>query len=119
VGGQNPEGATGLGLPFSDTKFFPWYTEQDGTDGSSVGIPPVSQERKTSKFRSKLFLGREKPSEFRYEPFVGREKPSEFHFGRKKLRDSVLNHLQMRKKFRILFRIISGRGKLRKKSTFC
>jgi hypothetical protein len=62
-----------LGLPFSDKKNIPWNTEQDGTDGSSVRIPPVSQKRKPSEFHSKPFLGREKPSEFRSEQFLGRE----------------------------------------------
>jgi hypothetical protein len=45
-------GAMGLGLPFSDKKIIPRNTEQDGTGGSSVGIPPVSRKRKTSEFRS-------------------------------------------------------------------
>jgi hypothetical protein len=35
-------------------------TEQDGTGCSSVGIPPVSQKRKTSELRSKPF-SEEKP----------------------------------------------------------
>jgi hypothetical protein len=29
-------------------KIFPWNTEQNRTDGSSVRIPPVSRKRKTS-----------------------------------------------------------------------
>jgi hypothetical protein len=66
----------------------PRNTEQDGTDGSSIGIPPVSRKRKTSEFRSKPFLGREKFLEFCSEPFsdkknleilfqtiLGKEKP--------------------------------------------
>jgi hypothetical protein len=53
-------------LPFSDEKITPRIMEQDG---SSVGIPPVLQKRKTSKFCSEPFLGREKPSEFHSEPF--------------------------------------------------
>jgi hypothetical protein len=68
-----------LGLPFSDKKIIPLNTEQDGTDDSSVGIPPVSSKRKTSEFRSEPFLGSYKPSEFRSEPFLEREKPWEFH----------------------------------------
>jgi hypothetical protein len=66
-------------LPFSDKKIIPRNTEQDGTDNSSVGIPPVSSKRKTSEFRSESFLGSYKPSDFRSEPFLGREKPWEFH----------------------------------------
>ncbi len=96
-----------LGLPFSEKNKIPRNSEQVGTDGSFVRIPPVSRKRKTSefhsepflgrekpcsfssepflrretpsKFRSEPFLGRETPSEFRSEPFIGREKPSEFH----------------------------------------
>jgi hypothetical protein len=68
-----------LGLPFSDKKIIPRNTEQDGTDDSSVGIPPVSSKRKTPEFRSEPFLGSYKPSEFRSEPFLGREKHWEFH----------------------------------------
>jgi hypothetical protein len=49
-----------IGLPFSDKKIIPWNTEQDGTDGSSVRIPPVSRKRKIAKFRSEPFLGSEK-----------------------------------------------------------
>ncbi len=64
-------------LPFSDKTIITQNTEQDGTDGSSVGIPPVSRKRKTSEFRSEPFLGREKHSEFRSEPFLGRAKLSE------------------------------------------
>jgi hypothetical protein len=52
--------------------------EQDGKDGSSIGIPPVSSKRKTLEFRSEPFLGSYKPSEFRSEPFLGGYKPSEF-----------------------------------------
>jgi hypothetical protein len=70
--------------------------EQDGTDGSSVGIPPVSQKRKTSEFRSELYPGREKPSEFLSEQFLGIEKPSEFYYepflNEKNPRNSVTNH---------------------------
>jgi hypothetical protein len=96
----------GEGLPFSDKKNFPRKTDQDGTDGSSVGIPPVSQKRKTSEFRSKPFHGREKPSEFRSEPFLGREKPSEFHS------EPFLDE----KNLGIPFRTIFGREKT---SDFC
>jgi hypothetical protein len=67
-----------VGLTFSDKKIIPRNSEQVRTDGSSVGIPPVSRTRKTSEFRSEQFLGREKPSEFRSEPFLERETPSEF-----------------------------------------
>jgi hypothetical protein len=48
-------------------------TEQVGTDGSSVGIPPVSQKRKTSEFSS--------------EPFIEEKNPQ----------NSAPNHFQMRK----------------------
>jgi hypothetical protein len=68
-----------VGLPFSDKKIIPRNTEQDGTDNSSVGIPPVSSKSKTSEFRSESFLRSYKPWEFRSEPFIGREKPWEFH----------------------------------------
>ncbi len=65
--------------------------EQDGTDGSSVGIPPVSLKKLTFKFHSEPFLRRENPLEFPLEQFsdeknhgipyqniFGREKTSEF-----------------------------------------
>jgi hypothetical protein len=59
-----------LGLPFSDKKIIPPNTEQDGTGGSSVGIPPVSRKRKTSEFRSESFSEEKKlrnsgPNHFR------------------------------------------------------
>jgi hypothetical protein len=128
-----------LGMPFSDKKIIPGNTEHDGTDGSSVGIPPVLRKRKTSEFRSKLFLGREKPLEFRSELFLGRQKPVLNHFleekypwnsfpnhfwirktsefcsklfsEEKKPWNSVLNHFRKRKYFRIPFGIIFGREK--------
>jgi hypothetical protein len=56
-------------LPFSDKKIIPQNTKQDGTDRSSVGIPPVSRKRKTLEFRSKPFLGREKPLDLCSKPF--------------------------------------------------
>ncbi len=130
-------------------KKIPRNLEQVGTDGSSVGIPPVSRKRKNSEFHSEPFLGREKPSEFHSEPFLGRGTPSEFrsepfigrekhrisdlnHFSEEKTpRNSVLNHLWMlkileirsesfseQKNFGIPFRIIFGREKLGKKTTF-
>jgi hypothetical protein len=98
--------------------------EQDRTDGSSVGVPPVSRKRKTSEFRSEAILGRAKPSEFHSKPFLGGpsefcykpfldEKNSEFRsdFGRvktsefcpesfseeNKLPNSVPNHFRKRK----------------------
>jgi hypothetical protein len=75
-----------IGLPFPDNKIIPRNTKQDGTEGSFVGIPSVSQKRKTLEFRSEPFLGREKPFhskpfsmvEFLSEPF-SEEKTSEFH----------------------------------------
>jgi hypothetical protein len=104
-----------IGLPYSDKKIIPQDTEQDGTDGSSVGIPPVSQKKKTSEFRSEPFLEREKPSEcraepflrreirleFHSEPFLGREKPLEFcsepFLDEKNPRNSVPNYFRKRK----------------------
>ncbi len=77
---RSMNGALKVGLPFSDKKIIPRNTEQDGTDSSSVGIPPVSRKRKTS--------------EFRFEPF------------------------SEEKKFGIPYRIIFGREKLWKKTTF-
>ncbi len=58
---SNPSSCIGhitfqVGLPFSDNKIIPRNMEQVGTDGSSVGIPPVSRKRKTSEFRSEPFL---------------------------------------------------------------
>jgi hypothetical protein len=44
--------AGGLGLSFSDKKIIPRNMEQDGTDGISVGIPPILWKRKTLEFRS-------------------------------------------------------------------
>jgi hypothetical protein len=74
-----------LGLPFSDKKIIPRNTEQDGTDDSSVGIPPVQSKRKTSEFRSEPFLGREKPWEFHSKPFLDEKNlgiPFQTIFGR-------------------------------------
>jgi hypothetical protein len=79
-----------LGLPFSDKKVIPQNSEQVGTNGSSVGIPPVLWKRKTSEFRSEPFLGREKLSEFRSETILGRE-----HH-----RNSVPNHFSEEKNHR-------------------
>jgi hypothetical protein len=85
-------------MPFSDKKIIPGNTEHDGTDGSSVGIPPVLRKRKTSEFRSKLFLGREKPLEFRSELFLGRQKPVLNHFLEEKYPwNSFPNHFWIRK----------------------
>jgi hypothetical protein len=80
-----------VGLPFSEKNTIPRNSEQVGTDGSSVGIPPVSRKRKTSEFHSEPFLGRENSSEFCSESFLdvknlgilfrvffGTEKTSEF-----------------------------------------
>jgi hypothetical protein len=102
-----------LELPFSDKKIIPWITKQDGTDGSSVGIPPVSRKRKTSEFRSEPFLGRGKPLEFRSKPFsndntleflskpFSEEKTSEFQSEpfseQKKNSESIPNHFWNRK----------------------
>jgi hypothetical protein len=104
---------------------------QDGTDSSSVGIPPVSQKRKTSELSSKLFLGREKPSKFCSKPFLEGENswnsiPNRFS-EEKNPQNSVPNHFWMRKtsefcaepfldekNLGILFRTISGREKTSK-----
>jgi hypothetical protein len=67
------------------------------TDGSSIRIPPVSQKRKTSEFRSEPFLGREKPLEFRSEPFLDEKNigiPFQIIFEREKTRNSIPNHFQ-------------------------
>ncbi len=112
----NKKKDTQIGLPFSDKKIIPQYTEQDGTDSSSVGIPPALRKRKTSEFRSKPFLGREKPLEFRSKPFLdeknlgilfrtifGREKTLEFRseslLEEKILWNSVPNHFRKRKDY--------------------
>jgi hypothetical protein len=65
-------------VAISHKKIIPQNMEQDGTDGSSVRIPPVSRKRKTSGFRSEPVLGREKPSEYRSNPFSD-EKNTEFY----------------------------------------
>jgi hypothetical protein len=95
-----------LGLPFSEKKKIPRNSEQVGTDGSSVGIPPVLWKRKTSEFLSEPFLGREKTWEFRSKPFSD-EKTSEFcselFLKEKKPRNSVPNHFRKRKTFGIPF----------------
>jgi hypothetical protein len=67
-----------VGLQFSDNKIIPRNTKQDGTDGTSVGIPPVSRKRKISEFRSEPFLGSGKPSELRSKQFSD-DKTLEFH----------------------------------------
>jgi hypothetical protein len=90
--------------------------EQVRTDGSSVGIPPVSQRRKTSKFRSERFIGREKPSNFRSEPFLGKEKTLGVPFRtisrkRKTLGIPFRTISLKRKTLGIPFRTILGREK--------
>jgi hypothetical protein len=88
-----------LGLPFSDKKIIPRNTKQDGTDDSSVGIPPISRKRKTSEFHSEPFLGREKPLEFRSKPFRMIKPWNSFpnHFSKRKLRNSIPNHFRKKK----------------------
>jgi hypothetical protein len=138
-----------LGLPFSDKKIIPRNTEQDETDCSSVEIPPVSRKRKTSEFRSKPFLGREKLLEFHSEPFsdkknfgipfqtiFGREKPwnsvptifgreknpefySEPFSEKKKLQNYVPNHFFEQKTHKNPFHTIFGNRKHSKKDHFC
>jgi hypothetical protein len=66
-----------VGLPFSYKKIIPRTTIQDGTEGSSVGVPPVSRKRKTLEFSSEPFLGREKSLEFCSKPFLN-DKTLEF-----------------------------------------
>ncbi len=86
-----------LGLPFSDKKIIPRNMKQDGTDGSSVGIPSVSRKRKTSEFRSEPFLGKEQP--FHSKPFSMIKPWKSFPnlFQKRKLWDSVLNHFRKKK----------------------
>jgi hypothetical protein len=86
-----------LGLPFSDKKIFPRNTKQDGTDGSSVGIPSVSRKRKTSEFGSEPFLVREKP--FHSKPFSIIKPWNSFpnHFQKRKLRNFVPNYFRKKK----------------------
>ncbi len=63
------------------------YSAEYGTDGSSVGIPPVSQKRETSEFHFKPFLGREIPSEIHSEQFSDEknlEIPFQIILGREK-----------------------------------
>jgi hypothetical protein len=106
-----------VGLPFSDKKIIPRFSEQVGTDDSSVGIPPVSRKRKTSEFRSEPFLGRQKPSEFRSKPFLGRETPSEFRsklfLAREKPSEFRSEPFLDEKNHGIQFRTIFGREKPR------
>jgi hypothetical protein len=83
------------------TKNYSRNAGQDGTDGSSVGIPPVSPKRKTSELRSKPFLGREKPSKFCSKPFLGGENSWNFvpnHFSEEKNPwNSIPNHFSEEK----------------------
>ncbi len=101
-----------VGLPFSDKKIIPRNTEQDGTDGSSVGILPVSRKRKTSEFCSKPFLGREKPLEFRSKPFSDKKNLGilfQTIFGREKTSEFRSDHFWKRKNLGIPFRTIFGK----------
>jgi hypothetical protein len=104
-----------IGLPFSEKNKIPRNSEQVGTDGSSVRIPPVSRKRKTSEFHSEPFLGREKPSSFHSEPFLGREIPSEFRsepfLGRETPSEFRSESFLDVKNLGILFRVIFGTEK--------
>jgi hypothetical protein len=129
--------SAGVGLSFSDKKIIPQNLEQVGTDGSSVGIPPVLQKRKTSEFRPKPILGREKhwefrsepilgietPSEFRSEPFLGREKPSEFRskpfLGRENPSEFCSEPCLVENNLGIPFRIIFRPETTWEKDNFC
>jgi hypothetical protein len=115
-------------------KIIPRNTKQDRTDGSSVGILPVSRKRKTSKFRSEPFLGREKPLEFRYKPFsndktleflskpFSEKKTLEFRsepfLEEKKTRNSIPNHFRKRKLLKIHSKPFLGTENTRKMTTF-
>jgi hypothetical protein len=121
--------------------------EQDRTDVGPMEFrsEPFLGREKPSEFHSELFLGREKPSEYCSKPFLPQnsvlnhfseeknprnsvpnhfwmrktsEFPSEPFLEEKKPRNSVRNHFWKRKNFGILFRIIFGRKKLCKKTTF-
>jgi hypothetical protein len=121
-------------LPFSDKKIIPRNTKQDGADGSSVGIPPVSRKRKISEFRSELFLGRKKPLEFRSKPFLNdktleflskpfsEKKTSEFcsepFCGRKKNLEFHSEHFSEEKTLENLFQTIFRTENTRKTTTF-
>jgi hypothetical protein len=88
--------ATLVRLPFSDKRIIPRNTEQGGKDGSSAGIPPVSQKRKTLGIPFRTIFRREKTSEFRFEPFAEEKKPPNSvpnYFGKEKLRNSVPNQI--------------------------
>ncbi len=91
--------SSSLGLPFSDKKIIPRNTKQDGTDGSSVGIPPVSWMRKTSEFRAQPFLGRKNPWNSVPNHFWMIKPWNSFpnHFQKRKLRNFVPNHFQKKK----------------------
>jgi hypothetical protein len=125
IGGQD---SPCIRVAIFQQKIIPQNADQDRTDGSSVKIPPVSQKRKTSEFRSEPFLGREKPleihskpflrreiSEFRSEPFLGRENPLEFHsepfLRREKPLEFCSEPFLDEKNLGILFRTIFGREK--------
>jgi hypothetical protein len=107
-----------IGLPFSDKKIIPQDTEQDGTDGSSVGIPPVSQKKKPHNSVPNHF-SKEKnpqnavPNHFLEEKYARNSILN--HFSEEKNPwNSVPNHFWMRKTLGILFRTIFGREKPRK-----
>ncbi len=109
----------------------PRNTKQDGTDGSSVGIPPVLRKGKTSEFRYEQFLGREKHLEFRSKPFLNdktleffskpfsEEKTSEFRSERfldeKKTQNSIPNHFRKRKHLKIRSKPFLGQITLEKR----
>jgi hypothetical protein len=71
-----------LGLPFLQPK-----NCSDGTDGSFVGILPVSQKRKTSEFRSEPFLEEKYPWNSVLNHFLEEKNPW----------SSIRNHFWMRK----------------------
>jgi hypothetical protein len=123
-----------LGLPFSDKKIIPRNTKQDGTDGSSLGITPVSRKRKTSEFRSEPFLGRENPwnsvpNHFRminpgipFRTIFRRENfgiPFQTIFGRKKNSEFHSEPFSEEKTLENLFQTIFGNRKHSKNNDFC
>jgi hypothetical protein len=102
------------GLPFSEKKIILQIMEQNGTDGSSIVIPPVLRKRKTLVFRFKPFLRREKSSEFRSEPFWMRKtlefRSNAFSEEKKTSEFCYISFLE-EKKLGIPFRIIFRREK--------
>jgi hypothetical protein len=110
-----------IGLPFSDKKIIPQDTEQDGTDGSSVGISPVSQKKKPQNSVPNHFSKEKNPQNAVPNHFWMRKTLGILFrtiFGREKPRKSVPNHFRKRKNLGIPFRIIFRREKTSEKTAF-